>query len=267
MKKLLLLIAVVSGILTAGCSENTAADGRVEDGASVSEGAAASDSGNGLMLPEGGIESIRTPEDIMARNSAIVNNAVILPEEAVRQHVSTDPSRVEEVLRQVKQTSDMICAGIDSDYSKLYAISQWVSENFYYDYDAANSEVTDETVSLDHILETKRTVCIGFANLTAALCCAQGMDCRVVHGTAAPSNSDFIATEGKGSVHEWTVVMMDGREVWVDALWNTSNNYFKGEYRTQQQHTRYFDMPALQIAKNHRADRCEIRDYFPLLSE
>lgn len=267
MKKLLLLLAVVSGILTAGCSENTAADGRAEDSSSVSESAAASDSGDVLEIPEGGIESIRTPEDIMARNSSIVNNAVILPEEAVRQHISTDPSRVEEVLRQVKQTSDMICAGIDSDYSKLYAISRWVSENFYYDYDASKSEVTDETVSLDHILETKRSVCMGFANLTAALCCAQGMDCRVVHGTAAPSNSSFIKEDGKGSVHEWTVVMMDGREVWVDALWNTSNSYLDGEYIFGKQHERYFDMPALQIAKNHRADRCEIRDYFPLLSD
>ncbi len=253
MKKFLLLLAAVLFISAAGCSYQ----------------AEISDSTPQDTVPTAsvGIESIRTPEDIMARNSAIVREPIILPDDALRLYISTDPSRVEEVLRQVKQTSDIICAGLDSDYSKLYAISQWVSKNLFYDKDAAKDGVTDEMITLDYILETRRTVCLGFANFTAALCCAQGMDCRVVHGRSAPTDSNFIVTEGKGNLHEWTVVIMDGREVWVDALWNTSNIFFRGEYYDRGQHTRYFDMPAITIANNHRADRCEIRDYFSLLSD
>lgn len=192
-----------------------------------------------------------------------LNNSLTIPDETVMLLISPDGNEenVRKTLELVKSTSDEICRGIDSEYDKLYAISQWVSRNFYYDYDASESSVTQENIAISSVLETRRTVCLGFANLYAALCQAQGIDCRVVHGVAAAVGT-FDATNGEGEIHEWNVAIIDGKTIWVDSLWNTSNSYRDGVYEDGNIIEKYFDISDEMLARNHRADRVDIRNYF-----
>ena len=206
-----------------------------------------------------------THEDVFTNNADALEHAISVPEEAVALYICADgdTEKIQTTLTHIKALSDEICNGIDSDFDKLCAIAQWVSENFYYDYDARDTSVTAETIALENVLETRRTVCMGFSNLYAALCCAQGIDCRVVHGTAVPAGT--FDDDIKGEMHEWNVVLTDGRHVWVDALWNTGNAYRNGTYTDGIQHTKYLGISDVDIAKNHRADHIEIRDYYSLL--
>lgn len=208
-----------------------------------------------------------TAEEVEAHNRTALDNPMTVPEDAVRLYISADgdEDRIRDTLAEIRQISDRICEGIESDYDKLFAISQWVSKNFYYDYDARDSSVTAETIALYGVLETRRTVCMGFANLFAALCSAQGIDCRVAHGAAVPGGGTFELSNGEGSLHEWNIAVIDGREVWVDTLWNTTNSYRSGIYSEGDLETAYFDTDGTVLAKNHRADRIEIRDYFSAL--
>ncbi len=199
-------------------------------------------------------------------NSSEVKGTLNIPENAVAQYVSADGDMqtIRETLNEIRLLSNEVCAGVNADYDKLFAISRWVSENIYYDYDAFNTSVTQETISLRHTLDTKRTVCMGYANLCAALCAAQGIDCRVVHGQALPVGS-FSDEEYYAEQHEWNIAVLSDRTVWLDTLWDTTNAYRDGEYINGTQEYRYFDISDEDIAKNHRAERIEIRDYFSLL--
>lgn len=204
-------------------------------------------------------------EEMHATNTAVIKSTLSIPQNAVAQYVSADGDMqtICETLTEIKALSDKICEGIDADYDKLYAISCWISENIYYDYDAFNTSVTLETIDLRHVLETKRTVCMGYANLCAALCAAQNIDCRVVHGQAIPVGS-FSDEEYYAEQHEWNIALLGDRTVWLDTLWDTTNSYRDGEYIDGEQKPKYFDMSDEDIAKNHRADRVELRDYFSL---
>lgn len=201
--------------------------------------------------------------DILERNIKVTDNPFIIADKAVIQYISadSDPVRVRETLDEIQDISDRICDGITDDYDKLRALSEWVSLNIYYDYDASTSSVTIDTIALESVLETHRTVCLGYANLYAALCAAQGIECRVVHGTVIKGNSCFSESETE-AVHEWNVAYIDGRRIWVDTLWNTTNGYISGEYMTGNQKMQYFDIPDELLSCNHRADRCDSRGYF-----
>ena len=213
-----------------------------------------------------GSEEQKVSNKLVEHNLAAVENSLSIPLSAVAQYVAADgdEQKVRETLTEIQVLSDEICRGIDSSYDKLCAISRWISESIYYDYDAFNEFVTQETIDLRNVLSTRRTVCMGYANLCAALCAAQGIDCRVVHGAALPSGRFGDDGEG-GEQHEWNIAVLDGRTVWIDALWDTTNYYIIGEYHDGRVKDKYFDMSDEDIAKNHRADRVEIRDYFSLL--
>lgn len=202
--------------------------------------------------------------DALARSALALAHPITVPSSAVDEYILTSGSKAERdaVLEHIRRVSEQVCRGLDSDYDKARALSVWVSENIYYDYVAYASEVNVETLSLAHTLELQRTVCGGYANLYAALCQAQGITCHVVKGTCIQGGGTFAGGGHAAPSHEWNVVELDGRHLWVDTLWNTDNAY-DGEYIYGDQKLRYFDISDECMAVNHRAERIEIRRFFP----
>lgn len=202
--------------------------------------------------------------EIAAINSAAVDNASELLAEYTAEYIlpGGTPEQRAEVLSQIKELSDRICGGIADDYDKARAIARWVSQNIYYDHDAKNDTVDLETVSLAHILETHRTVCIGFSNLYAALCSAQGLTCFNVNGDCLRGRLDFETRVKNTALHEWNVVIIDGRAINVDTVWNTTNSYKNGNYTDGITTAQYFDIGDIVFSQAHRARKAEHRDYF-----
>ena len=190
-----------------------------------------------------------------------------LPEEGVMQHITSsgDHETARQVLSRVRELSDEICAGITSDYDKLRAISQWVSRNMYYDKDASEKGVTDDMLTLEHVLEYHRSVCFGWSNLFSALCQAQGIWCANASGSVVTGSRCFMqtSTEDERS-HSWNMTVIDGRQIWVDTVWNSSNSYRKRRYVEGPQDMQYFDISTAAISQDHRVTRFEYRDYFAL---
>ena len=189
-----------------------------------------------------------------------------LPAEGVAEYVDAekDPERIAEALAQVKAISDEVCEGLNDDYDKLRALSDWVSTNIYYDFDSRDNSVTPETLCLSHVLETHRSVCGGFSTLFSALCAAQGITCCNIRGTALTSGLCYAEPHESDALHEWNYVILDGRHIWIDTVWNTYNSYKNGEYHAGSVSMEYFDVPDEVLALDHRASRCEQRDYFAL---
>ncbi len=201
--------------------------------------------------------------DAASRSELALAHPMTIPHQNVMEYVlpDADAESRNAVLEQVQHISDSVCNGITDDYDKARTLAMWVAENIYYDYIAFETAVTVETLSLARTLELQRTVCGGYANLYAALCQAQGITCHVVKGTVIQGGGNFAEGGHEAPSHEWNVIELNGRHIWVDNLWNTTNGY-DGEYYFGDQTYRYFDISDECMAVNHRAERVEIRNFY-----
>lgn len=202
--------------------------------------------------------------DIVSDNAAARDFIFDIPENAAAEYIVTNGTEEQraEILSQISEIAAQVCSGIESDYDKARALAQWVSQNIYYDYDAFDSSVTTQTLSLSSTLALHRSVCGGYANLYAALCQSQGIECLIAQGDVVQNYLTFEEADTAPS-HEWNLVHIDGRYFWVDTLWNNSgNSYSDGIYTDGESCLRYFDPTEEAMAQNHRATRIENREFF-----
>lgn len=199
-------------------------------------------------------------------NRAVFEHIYDAPAEAARLYLSAsgDPARAAQVRDQLQRISDSVTAGIDDDYEKARAICAYISDRFYYDQDARDTSVTEETIALENVLKNARTVCAGFANLTCALLQAQGIDAVTIKGGVSSGGVTYEKLPEGVQNHEFAAFWYEKEErwVWLDACWDGSGNYKNGEYLPEVSHEKYFDISDDALALNHRADYAERRDFF-----
>lgn len=205
-------------------------------------------------------------EDIAERSENSLQHIIDIADFIVDDYIVTlgTEEQREATLNEIAEISAQVCSGLDSDYDKARALSEWVSLNIYYDSDAYNSSVTTKTLSLSETLEEHRSVCGGYANLYAALCQSQGIECYIVQGSVVQNNFSFEEDVEVAPSHEWNAVLIDGRFIWVDSLWNTDNYYRNGKYAESLQGLKYFDITTEALSQNHCAKRVERREFFSI---
>lgn len=193
-------------------------------------------------------------QDDIPKNSAAVTIANIT--------TSGDKKRAAEILGEVKELSNKICRGLTSDYDKLRAISRWVSENIYYDHPAFSAGIPSKCLSLEYILENRTGVCGSYANITAALCQAQGIICYNVDGEGI-SSVNCYAEQSRGSAHEWNYAYIGGRGIWVDSGWNSFNHFYGyNDSVNGGIGCKYFDVGNEILALDHKVYSLSNRDFF-----
>lgn len=111
-----------------------------------------------------------------------------------------------------------------TDYEKVRAIYEWVIHNIYYDYDGLNG-ITEIESDPAEVLKSKKGVCQGYANLTAAFLRNLGIPAIVASGNgASPINKE-------DTNHGWNMVYADGRWIFLDTTWDSRNRYEEGKYK------------------------------------
>lgn len=186
---------------------------------------------------------------------------------------SWDYNTVESILNQVKTLSDEICFDCKDDYEKICAMADYVSSTLSYDLDAKHNAVTFDVISLENVLEKKRTTCAGFSNLFSSMCNAQGLYCVNIRGSAvSPSDgiySSNLDDENTVMNHEWTAVYYDAEQRWVyvDCTWDCTNYYENSEFRYGGSvRTTYRDISLENISKDHKAVIVDHREFFDALT-
>lgn len=214
-----------------------------------------------------GMISLPNVYKVQQKNILVARNAVETSAKITAKYIAKDGkiSSAAPILKRIKTLSDNICDGFDSDYDKLRAISQWVSENICYDYPAYKAGVPDECITLEYMLDKRSSVCGGYANMTAALCAAQGIKCMVINGEALTGEYCY-AENDDGEHHEWDYAVIDGRGVWVDSGWNSYGSVVEGSfYDIRVEHPIghfYFDVSSEIFALDHAASSAQYRDFF-----
>lgn len=151
--------------------------------------------------------------------------------------------------------SNEITKDAKDDYDKVLKIHNWVAENIYYDYEALASG-NFENADAVSVLNSKRAVCEGYANLFAALTRAQNIPCAVKSGYALGVGIEKVWTEKalqEESNHAWNEVFVNGRWIIVDATWDSQNKIENGEMiKGKEVNHVYFDADIVFFSLSHR---------------
>lgn len=213
---------------------------------------------------------IAAPElrPLAENNQSVLENITNSSEERIAQAITLDGSRdkIPQIWSEIEKISNEICSGIDDDYEKLRAIAGWVSENIYYDRPAVSRGEPPSCLTLEYMLNNRSSICGGYANMTAALCQAQGIRCISIVGKALIDGQNYLNTSLAGGLHEWNVAEIDGRQIIVDSCWMSSNNLgYDGRYHSKNNSWKYFDTGDEIFAVDHQADTAEYKDFKSLV--
>ncbi len=186
---------------------------------------------------------------VLENNKKIYENN-LSSEEALKYYLK--PSKgVESDNKKIIQLAKSIINESDNDYEKLRKVHDWVCNNVWYDYDAYYSGDYGDTNALA-VLQSKRSVCQGYANLTAALLRALGIPTKVVSGYALGLSTNGQWTDelitGDKTNHAWNEAYVNDRWVILDTTWDSDNEYIDGSFseNTGLEGHKYFG-PTLQL--------------------
>ena len=193
-------------------------------------------------------------------NMAVVNNK--RTDEKALAYYRQPSSDIQSDNQEIIDLANSITAGIANDYDKAVAIHDWVCNNIYYDWDSYSSKnYTGMDTSALGTLHSKRSVCDGYANLTAALLRAAGVPAKKISGFALGVSNDYWPENfdpNKDTNHAWNEFWANGRWVILDTTWDSDNVWRNGgiEKNTGLRGYHYFDINVGLLSADH-----VIKDY------
>lgn len=193
-------------------------------------------------------------------NMAVVNNK--RTDEKALAYYRQPSSDIQSDNQEIIDLANSITAGITNDYDKAVAIHDWVCNNIYYDWDSYLSKnYTGMDTSALGTLHSKRSVCDGYSNLTAALLRAAGVPAKKISGFALGVSSDYWPENydpNKDTNHAWNEFWANGRWVILDTTWDSDNVWRNGgiEKNTGLRGYHYFDINVGLLSADH-----VIKDY------
>lgn len=165
-------------------------------------------------------------------------------------HASTAEARYcmsrSDIPAAIRSEAETATSGAVTQREKVKAIYDWVTTNIYYNYGMLDGTVARETSALE-TYTNKNSVCLGYANLTAAMCNAVGIPCRVVTGFAAGVGTEnstsevwerykayltdrdldaFARSMASDENHAWNEAYVDGAWIILDTTWGSNNDYY-----------------------------------------
>lgn len=147
--------------------------------------------------------------------------------------------------------AESITKGLASDYDRIRAVHDWVAKNIAYDIEGLNKG--DYVYDALGVLHARKSVCQGYADLSAALLRSVGVKTKIVHGVAVPYGiPDEIRNNPEARPnHAWNEAYADGRWVVFDATWDAGYVNFEGTKFTFRYQTKYWDPDPEVFAIDH----------------
>lgn len=208
-------------------------------------------------------EQITTPEQIYQNNMEKYNSE--RTDISALSYYLLDRGTIPSTIYVTEFARDLVkdCA---DDMEKLQAIHDWVAGNIGYDYYGCYKGTY--TIDPYLVFEKKATVCEGYALLTASMCHAVGIPCKVVSGYANGNHQsdgdwteEIIAEVTSGPGHAWNEAYVGGRWVILDTTWDSKvrNTTESEELLHKNEYVQtYFNPSMEEFSKDHMTmDICD----------
>lgn len=186
-------------------------------------------------------------------------------------------------LKDLQGLSQKLTSGFTSEHDKFRAIFKWVCDNITNDYYlfVANKEKR-ESLSGDELLkwnrefnvtvfskliDTRATVCTGYAHLIRELSLHAGLSCEVINGYGRNVVSNI---GGKGVLnHTWNAVKLEDKWYLCDATWASGSIDLQQKSFVAKYSDVYFlTNPALFVANHYPQDvKWTLLSEYPSLQE
>lgn len=177
---------------------------------------------------------------------------------------TADPEEIEWTLAELERIVQEVCGDEQDDYKKAWLLFRWEVDNIYYDHDAAETEVTLDTIAVHNVLERSRSTCAGYSNTYCALLETAGIRSVNLKGAAVAGEVSYEELLTAGENHEFTAFWYEKENRWayVDPTWGSNGDYRNGEYTYEYPPScEYFDVSDEAFALHHRIDKVEERNY------
>lgn len=140
--------------------------------------------------------------------------------------------------------------GLSSDSAKVYAFFDWITSNI--DYDVAILDniaaITAESQRPKQVLQSRKAVCQGYANLFYELCRLSNIPVELIEGYCRYPQTD----PNQLTLHAWNAVKVSGKWYIVDATWGTGYiDLDKGGRYTREQNMAYYLATPERISQTH----------------
>ncbi len=157
-----------------------------------------------------------------------------------------DPScNVQSDNEQIIELAQTITRGLETKMEKTKAIHDWVATNIAYDADSYfDGSYVNKSWDAVTVLESRKAICFGYANITAALNRAAGIEAKVIVGEAKPRSGNWTG-------HAWNRVLIDGKWIAQDTTWDAGSLGYDGKFAFRYK-DQYFNTPDAEFAQNHR---------------
>ncbi|MEG2679345.1 MAG: transglutaminase-like domain-containing protein, partial [Oscillospiraceae bacterium] len=163
--------------------------------------------------------------------------------------------------KDIAALSAELTAHCTTDMEKALAIHDWVANNIFYDFDAYRGTTGYGDTTALGTLQSRRSVCQGYASLTAALLRSAKIPAKLVagYGLGLSTSGRWTAESAASSQtnHAWNEAWLDGRWVIIDTTWDSGNKWENGEKSDSsglQDHT-YFDATLEAFSNSHKLIR------------
>ena len=128
----------------------------------------------------------------------------------------------------VIQTAERLTQGCSNDWEKVYAIYNYMIQEFSYDYIQIQDTYTTYQDDASTLILRKIAICEGLGNTFTALCRAAEVPAAVSFGIGADVEELMLSndlTGDEGCNHAWAVCCIDGTWYHVDPTWDCGNAY------------------------------------------
>ena len=108
--------------------------------------------------------------------------------------------------------------GSGSDYEKISAVYEYITDHVVYDYDNLDDDSYKLKYTAYAALVNGTSVCQGYANLLYRCALELGIDCRIISGT------------GNGDAHSWNIIKLGDYYYNADATWDAGSVQAGNDY-------------------------------------
>lgn len=124
--------------------------------------------------------------------------------------------------KKIKKRVNKLISGKNGDLDKAKAIYDYIVNNISYDYDDYNDINSSKPQDAVTVLNRKKGVCEGYANLLTAMYRAAGIPAINFHGLVDHGYRDSI-NGFTDSRHAWTLAYINGSWKCFDATWDSNS--------------------------------------------